>query len=191
MKLIDFLKLNKEDLKGKIICFPTDTVYGVGCLYNDYDATLKIYQMKGRDFNKPLAVLISKYDDIYYFTDQLDNKTKELVDKYWPGALTVIVDKKKDCDVVNLIEFSTIGLRMPNSKVSLSILAKFGPLATTSVNLSGNEPLNDLDLIKKTFGKQIDYYIDDLVNFSSVSSTVVKSTKNGIEILREGNIKVN
>ncbi len=191
MKLIDFLKLNKEDLKGKIICFPTDTVYGVGCLYNDYDATLKIYQMKGRDFNKPLAVLISKYDDIYYFTDQLDNKTKELVDKYWPGALTVIVDKKKDCDVVNLIEFSTIGLRMPNSIVSLSILAKFGPLATTSVNLSGNEPLNDLDLIKKTFGKQIDYYIDDLVNFSSVSSTVVKSTKNGIEILREGNIKVN
>ena len=48
MKLIDFLKLNKEDLKGKIICFPTDTVYGVGCLYNDYDATLKIYQMKGK-----------------------------------------------------------------------------------------------------------------------------------------------
>lgn len=191
MKLIDFLKLNKEDLKGKIICFPTDTVYGVGCLYNDYDATLKIYQMKGRDYKKPLAVLISKYDDVYYFTDQLDNKTKELVDKYWPGALTVIVDKKKDCDVVNLIEFSTIGLRMPNSIVSLSILAKFGPLATTSVNLSGNEPLNDLDLIKKTFGKQIDYYIDDLVNFSSVSSTVVKSTKNGIEILREGNIKVN
>ena len=81
MKKNDFLKLNKEDLKGKIVCFSTDTVFGVGALMNDVVAVKKIYALKHRDFNKPLAILASKVEDILPYIDSFPKEVRELMDK--------------------------------------------------------------------------------------------------------------
>jgi L-threonylcarbamoyladenylate synthase len=85
---------------------------------------------------------------------------------------------------------STIGFRMPASKIALEVLNKFGPLATTSVNISNQPPINSLDEIIKYFGDKIDYIIEDLEEKSNVSSTIVDVSTNEVKVLRQGDIKL-
>lgn len=190
MKKNDFLKLNKEDLKGKIVCFSTDTVFGVGALMNDVVAVKKIYALKHRDFNKPLAILASKVEDILPYIDSFPKEVKELMDKYWPGALTIIFNKNKNTENKVNEEFKTVGFRIPASNIALDILEKFGPMATTSINLSGEAPLNDYKSIVDAFGDKIDYIIEDTEPSINVSSTVVDASTDNWKILREGSVKI-
>ena len=190
MKKNDFLKLNKEDLKGKIVCFSTDTVFGVGALMNDVVAVKKIYALKHRDFNKPLAILASKVEDILPYVDSFPKEVRELMDKYWPGALTIIFNKNKNTENKVNEEFRTVGFRIPASSIALDILEKFGPMATTSINLSGEAPLNDYKSIVDAFGDKIDYIIEDTEPSINVSSTVVDASTDNWKILREGSVKI-
>lgn len=190
MKLEELLKLSKEQLKGKIICFPTDTVYGVGCMIDDLTALEKIYQLKHRDINKPLAILVGNKNDIIPFVKYNDKNVDKLLDQYWPGALTLIFNKKEHILDELVRGKNTIGFRMPNSKIAIDILNYFGPMATTSVNISNQPPLNDLKLIKDEFNDQIDIYIDDLEEVAKISSTIVDVTKVPFQVLREGSIKI-
>ena len=186
----DLNKLKKEDLIGKIICFPTDTVYGVGCILGDDIALDKIYELKNRDLSKPLAILVPNAEAILPYVKECPDIAKEYMATYWPGALTIIFNKKDAlCDIFTK-GLPTIGFRMPNSKVALSVLEKFGPLATTSVNISNNPPLNDLDEIIKYFGDKIDFIIEDKEVVSKVSSTIVDVSKGDAIILRQGDIKL-
>lgn len=186
MKLDVFLKLDKKDLKGKTICFVTDTVYGVGSLYDDEEGIKKIYSLKRRDEHKPLALLIGSFEDVNLFTDHINSLSDELIHKYWPGPLTIIFEKKENLNISYLNNLSTIGLRMPNSNTSLKILKHFGPMSVTSVNISGDKPINDLEEIKSLFGDRIDYYIDEIEPLSTHPSTVVDTRDNTIKVLREG-----
>lgn len=190
MFIKDLSKLNKEDLKGKVICFPTDTVYGVGCLIDDEIATQKIYQIKKRDFGKPLANLVPDSSSIKEYVDVIPPIAKQWIEKYWPGALTIVFKKNQDKVVPSVKGFDTIGFRMPNSKIALAVLNQFGPLATTSVNISNEAPLNDLEEIRAIFKDEIDYYIEDLEVISKVSSTVVDVSKGNAKILRQGDIEL-
>ncbi len=190
MKKNDFLKLNKEDLQGKIVCFSTDTVFGVGALINDVVAINKIYTLKHRDLNKPLAILAAKVEDILPYVDSFSKEVRELMDKYWPGALTIIFNKNKNTENKVNEEFKTVGFRIPASTIALDILEKFGPMATTSINLSGDAPLNDYKNIVDIFGDKIDYIIEDTEPSINVSSTVVDASTNPWKILREGSVKI-
>ena len=183
--LNEFLKVKKEDLKGKVIVFPTDTVYGIGTGWLDFEGIEKIYELKKRDGRKPLAILAYSFDQIKEYIDIVNDKTFKLVNKYWPGAVTFIFKKKESFKY----PLDTIAFRVPNSKIALEILKEFGPLATTSVNLSGEEPINDVDEIINKFNN-IDYIITDKEEFSSVSSTIVDLTTKDIKIIRQGEIKI-
>lgn len=182
------MKITKEDLRGKIICFSTDTVIGVGALYDDMEGINKIYELKNRDYSKPLAVLIGKKEDVKLFSNEDNPKLNQLMSKYWPGALTIIL--KKDHDLACVKGLDTVGLRMPNSKIALELLNVVGPLATTSVNISGEAPLESIDEIKRLFGDKIDYYIDETEIRSNVSSTVVAFVDGNYKIIRQGDIKI-
>lgn len=190
MFIKDLNKLTIEDLIGKIICFPTDTVYGVGCILGDEVALEKIYELKNRDLSKPLAILVPNSKSIIPFIKNCPTIANEYMIKHWPGALTIIFNKKEGiCD--NFTRgLSTIGFRMPNSKVALAVLNRFGPLATTSVNISNNPPINNLEDIVKYFGDKIDYIIEDKEVISEVSSTIVDVSKDVPVILRQGDIKI-
>lgn len=190
MFIKDLNKLSKEDLVGKIICFPTDTVYGVGCILGDNEALNKIYELKNRDLSKPLAILVPSSESIMPFIKECPLIAKDLMDKYWPGALTIIFNKKENCCDEFTRGLSTIGFRMPNSKIALTVLEKFGPLATTSVNISNNPPINNLNQIIEHFGDKIDYIIEDKEIISEVSSTIIDVSKESPIILRQGNIKL-
>lgn len=188
LKLEKFLKLPKEDLRGKIICFPTDTVYGIGAMIDDSEAIEKIYAMKKRDKDKPLANLCSNIDQIYEYVENIPDKAYEIMNKFWPGALTIIFKKKKDIYVKNTID--TIGFRMPNSKIALDIIDHFSIMSTTSVNLTGERELNCVDDIEKEFSNDIDYLIINSALLSNIPSTVVDASNKDLKILRQGKILV-
>lgn len=187
MDVITLQELLTKDIKCKVICFPTDTVYGVGALINDDEAINKIYNLKHRDKSKPLAVLTGNCN-IDKYVLEVNNQAKYLMDTYWPGALTLIFKKSNIVSDKVTSGLNTIGLRMPNSKIALTILNHFGLMATTSVNISGSEPLNDIKEIQKYFSKEIDYLVIDEEEMSNISSTIVDVTSNNITILRQGNI---
>lgn len=189
MEKISILDLKNIDLKAKIICFPTDTVYGVGCKIDDLEAIKKIYEMKNRDFSKPLAVLCANQNIDDYVID-VTNDAKKLMKEHWPGALTIIFKKSNKVNDLVSAGLDTVGFRMPNSKVALSVLNEFGVMATTSVNISGEKALNNALEIEKAFGDFIDYMIIEKEILSCTSSTVVDASGKDIKILRQGDIKL-
>lgn len=184
------IKLTKEEIKNKIIAFPTDTVFGVGALIDDLQAIDKIYELKHRDYSKPLAILASSIDDIIPYVKEVTEDLKEIMNKYWPGALTIIFNKNENVSDKITAGFKTIAFRIPNCKISLDILKQTGPLATTSVNISGNTPLNDYQEINKYFGDNIDFIVSENVSSSNISSTIIDVTSNEIKIIRQGQIKI-
>ena len=183
MEKVTVNELLAIDLKGKIVCFPTDTVYGVGAIVNDEAAIDKIYEMKKRDYSKPLAILTpNKNIDRYVIYTNKD--VFKLMDEGWPGALTLIFQKSGIVSYSITNGLDTIAFRMPNSKIALQILNHFGPLATTSVNISGMPPLNDIEEIEKQFSEYIDYLVIDKENISGSPSRIIDVSNDTIKVIR-------
>lgn len=185
----DYL-FNKDILKNKIIAFPTDTVFGVGALIDDLDAIDKIYELKQRDYSKPLAILAATIDDIIPYIKEVNPEVIKIMKQYWPGALTIIFKKQEFVSDKLTAGLDTIAFRIPNSKIALSILEKTGPLATTSVNISGLDPLNKYEDITKAFNDKIDFIINENEISSNVSSTIIDVSNDSIKIVRQGQIKI-
>lgn len=188
MKKEELLKIDNID--GKVLAFPTDTVYGVGAKITDKEGINKIYELKERDYDKPLAVLVGTLEDAISLVDGLPKEAVDLIIKHWPGALTIICDKSSIVPSFLNPKFQTIGIRMPNNKTALEILKKYGPMATTSINISGEEPLNNYNDIVNQFGCQIDYIIESNEESSNISSTVIEIKDGNINVIRQGNIIV-
>lgn len=178
VKLSEFLKLEKKDLFGKVFCFPTDTVYGLAALYGDADGIRKIYEVKHRSFNKPLANLCSNIKQITDLGIEIPEFAMELMQKYWPGPLTLILNGPD----------GKISFRMPDSEIALKIIDRFSLLPTTSVNESGEPELNSVVEIETLFSDKIDYLITDSATFSKLPSTVADISDGKIKILRQGAI---
>lgn len=190
MRINDLMKLSRKEINGRLICFPTDTVYGVGALIDDVEGINKIYRLKHRDSSKPLAILAPSVESILPYIEYPKVEVLDLMNKYWPGALTIIFNKNKENNVGFNTEINTIAFRIPSSQVALTILNKYGPMATTSVNISGSAPLNTYDEINEHFSDQIDYIIEEEEKLSCVSSTIIDATKTPFEIIRQGDIKI-
>lgn len=169
----------------EVIIFPTDTVYGIGASIYDKESINKIYDIKGRDFNKPLAVLVSSLEDISKFA-LYDERLKLISEAFWPGALTVILNTT--LEYKKFSNYETIGVRIPNHHKALSLIKKYGPLKTTSVNNSGEEPLNDYNVIFSRYKNIVNNIYKNDMSLSKVSSTVVDLTSREIKVLREGEI---
>ncbi|MCM1260073.1 MAG: L-threonylcarbamoyladenylate synthase [Prevotella sp.] len=190
MKISTIEPITKDTLQRKIIAFPTDTVYGVGAMITDTEAIEKIYRLKQRDFQKPLAILAASKEDILPYIETPSPDVFALMEQYWPGPLTIVFRKSKEVSNQLTRGLDTIGFRIPNEPVTLQLLKQVGPLATTSINISGEPPLNDPRSIEQAFGNQIDYLYAHNVQASQVSSTVIDATQSPIVILRQGEIHI-
>jgi len=170
-----------------VIIFPTDTVYGIGTPIFDLEGIERIYEIKHRDKSKPLACLCASLEQIESIA-VIDERERRLINKFLPGGLTLIVNAKES--VINKIGYKTIGVRIPDNHIALDILKKNGPMLTTSVNESGNVPLNEYDEILNTYGDLVDYVYNTDTTSSNVSSTVVLCTSPTLKVLREGIITI-
>lgn len=172
-------------MAGRVIIFPTDTVYGIGTKIRDLEGIKRIYEIKHRPKEKPLACLCANLEQIKEIAI-VDEVSEKLIHKFLPGGFTLIL-KSKD-EINNLIGYPTIGVRIPNHKLALDILLENGPMLTTSVNESGCVPLNEYDEIVKEYSGLVDKIYDTNTESMNKPSTVVLVTNGEVKILREGPI---
>lgn len=172
---------------SKVIIFPTDTVYGIGTPIFDVEGIKRIYDIKKRPKEKPLACLCANLEQIKSIA-YLNDKAIKLINEFLPGALTLILKSKEE--VFEKIGYKTIGVRIPNSKIALDILKENGPMLTTSVNESGSVPLNEYDDIKKNYDDLVDYIYNTDRQSSNIASTVVLIDGDSIKVLRAGEISL-
>lgn len=171
--------------KGDVIAFPTDTVYGLGARYDDLLGIEKIYQLKNRSISKKIPILCSSFEQVEKIA-VLDSKTKKFLTNFWPGPLTIILDVKTP----NSIYDKDVAIRIPNLKFTRDLLDIYGPLATTSCNISGKKELKNKSEILEVFKNKIDiiYDITKDITMSCVASTIIKFVDGKLEILRLGQI---
>lgn len=176
--------------EGGIIIFPTDTVYGIACNAYEEESIKEIFEMKHRDYTKPINVLTDSVEKIKEIA-KLSKKEQELVEKYMPGALTTILDKKESLPSILTANLDTVGVRIPNHEIALRILNSVNyPLATTSANSSGEKDGVKIEDFIEEFKGKVDYIIDGGPTKIQVASTIIRVEEEAIKILREGSIKI-
>lgn len=185
--------LNRETLPeaekfvrdGGIIVIPTDTVYGIGCAFDNRAAIERIFALKRRDPAKSIAVLLSDADQAGRLAGFFPPAAKKLADEFWPGGLTLVVLKKNGLPE-NLAAGPTIGLRIPDHDLVRALIRRTGPLAATSVNFSGfPAALSAGEVPSDWFGKIAAVYDGGPIR-GGKPSTVVDCTGEPLRILREG-----
>ncbi|MDE6242057.1 MAG: threonylcarbamoyl-AMP synthase [Anaeroplasmataceae bacterium] len=172
---------------SKLIIFPTDTVYGIGCPIFDIQNIHKIYDIKHRSLEKPLACLCYDLAQIEEIAE-VDERVKRMIMSFMPGALTLILKAKPI--VTAKIGYKTIGVRIPDSHLALELLKENGPMLTTSVNESGEAPLSSYEEIVQVYGNLVDQIYPAEEKFSNISSTVIDCTEDSLRLLREGTISL-
>lgn len=184
---------SKEDLKivckeiglGKVIAFPTDTVYGLGVRYDNLDALNRLKNAKLRPETKPIPMMVSslaQIEEVAYVNENV----KKLIQHFMPGAFTIVLKKKESVPSYVSNGLETIAIRMPNDPFVLSIMDHIGvPMLVTSANLSAQHSCTNAQEVLE----QLEGRIDGIVmgeSGSSVASTIVDATKPEIKILRSG-----
>ena len=167
--------------EGGIIAFPTETVYGIGCLLSYRKSIERIYSIKGRDFNKPLAVYLSNTNALRDEAKEISVSAEKLIRKFLPGTLTIILFNKENVPT---------GYRISPHKVLLSLLEILPvPMVGTSANKSGEKDSITASEVIVSLGDKLDLIIDSGVCLERVPSTVVDCTSDPPIILREGKIR--
>ena len=177
-------KLNK----GYIGITPTDTVYGIMGDATKEDVIKRVFDVKKRDYSKPLLMLVSDIDMLKEYVYISNDIEKKLIDKYWPGRMTLIL-KKKD-NVSNLLTGNrdNVGVRIPDNKELLDIIKLFGkPVISTSANISGSDTITSVDQIEEELKHSVDFIVDGGI-LDNKGSTIVYAIDNEIKILRDGDL---
>ena len=175
--------------QGKIVIFPTETVYGIGTNGLDEIAVKKIYEIKQRPLNKPISLLVANMEMVDLIAKDITETEYKIMKNFFPGPLTIIL-KKKDIvpDIVTAGQ-DTVGVRMPRGEVARKLVKLAGiPIAAPSANISGEPSGTNLQEIMKHFEGKVDYCIDGGNSELGLASTIVKVIDGEPIILRQGSI---
>ena len=190
---VDTNRLNflaKELRDGKIFIFPTSTVYGICANAFNKTAVKNIYDIKKRSTKKPLIVLACDTDMVLEITDGSNLTQKKLADIFWPGGLTIILNKKNCIDDIVTGGNRSIAIRVDESDFLRNIIAKAQvPIVAPSANFSTKPCQVDCKNIDYNLQNKVDYVIDAGCIKDGEESTIVKVIDDKIQILREGKIK--
>ena len=172
---------------GGLVVFPTDTVYGLAAWPYHTEFVERLFVVKGRSSTRAIAVLISRPEDLNQVAVSPSKAALILAQRFWPGPLTLIMSKHPSLPDV-LSPQPTIGIRVPDHQVALTILRLSGPLAVTSANLSGKDNTNTAREAFEQLGGRVHLIIDGGKSPGGVPSTVVDCTGAEPQILRLGPI---
>lgn len=173
---------------GGTVAFPTETVYGLGANALDDEAVRKIFIAKGRPQDNPLIIHVST-KEISELVKDVPEVAQKIIDKFWPGPLTVILEKKDIIPNVTSANLNTIGIRMPNSEIALKLIELAErPIAAPSANISGRPSPTEVERCVEDLNGSVDYIIGGESSDIGVESTIVDCTVNPPLVLRPGGI---
>ncbi len=174
-------------LDGQVIAFPTDTIYGIGCDVFNTEAVEKIYTLKQRPKNKPINVLISEVNQVYDVARDIKPLFFELATRFWPGGLTIIVEKNRSVPEVVTSKLNFVGVRMPrNNIVQQLIKLAYTPLAATSANISEQPDSKTAENVLEYFEGKIPCLIDGGPTELGKPSTILDISGKTPKIVRSG-----
>jgi len=181
----DIMKAASMLRAGEIVAFPTETVYGVSCVYNNLKAYEALNALKERTPDKPYTLMLSEVKEIKKYA-RVDDRFIQLLNKFLPGSVTFLLPAVNNLPT-HVYKNGIVGIRIPSNKVALSLLKAVGiPLLVPSLNKANEAPLKEIKEIKKQFNNQIAAIIEGEIK-ENIPSTVV-SLVNGITIIREGKV---
>ncbi|MHA1490563.1 MAG: L-threonylcarbamoyladenylate synthase [Promethearchaeota archaeon] len=191
-----FLEIAVDNIiEGKVISFPTNSVYGIGGDPKNLDLIKRLFDIKFRDRSKGFLLLVSDYEEALKIAE-FNSVAKRLANYFWPGQLTLILNRKEP----NIIPLEvsafkkTIGIRVPENKIILKILnilksrGYFGGIIGTSANYSGEPPSISGDQVVKKILSPIDLILDGGKSKSKLPTTIIDCTTEKLKFLRIGKI---
>ena len=171
---------------GAVIVFPTDTVYGLGCNPYNHDSVLSLYKIKKREKTKPFPVLGYSKEELEKIAE-FSPLEEKIAEKFWPGAITLIL-KVKDREIQKSLSLGEkIAVRVPNNKCALALLKECKLLVGTSANISDARPFIDPKECSENL-TGYDLFVDGGIISSKGESTIVEVENNDVKVLRKGSI---
>ena len=176
---------------GGTVAFPTETVYGLGADGLNPEAVRKIFEAKGRPPGNPLSLLVHSREDVEKVAKNIPEKAFKLMDTFWPGPLTIVLDKKDEVPGITSGNLPSIGVRMPDHRIPLELIKRIGtPLAAPSANLSGKPSPSLATHVEADLTGRIDAIIDGGEAAIGLESTVIDMTVEPPAVLRPGAIGI-
>jgi L-threonylcarbamoyladenylate synthase len=184
------IKIASEVIKnGGLVAFPTETVYGLGANGLDGEAVNKIFVAKGRPDDNPLILHIADKNQIFDLVKEVPENAKKLMKAFWPGPLTIILEKKEIVPDEVSAGLKSVAVRMPDNKIALALIKESGvPIAAPSANSSGFPSPTESRHVFDDLNNKIEIIIDGGRVNIGLESTVIDLTRNPPLILRPGKI---
>ena len=172
---------------GGVIAFPTQHLYGLGADAFNADAVNRVFEIKRRPNDKPLLVLIDKEYDLTRLVQQIPYAAKRIMERFWPGAVTIVFEAKHILPINLTAGTERIGVRMPEHPVALALASAVqGPITATSANITGNSGCSLVSEMDPLITDKLDLIVDVGALKGGIGSTVVDVTADPPKILRQG-----
>ena len=173
---------------GGVVAFPTETVYGLGAHALKEECVKKIFVAKGRPQDNPLIVHVAS-KNIDEYVKNIPDVANKLIDKFWPGPLTLILEKRNIIPMETSANLDTIGIRMPSNKIAMELIKESGvPIAAPSANISGRPSPTNIERCVEDLKGRVDYILGGEISEVGLESTIVDCTVYPPMVLRPGGI---
>ena len=179
----DYKKILGSLKRGKLVVYPTDTIYGIAADINNEEAVRKVFLSKKRAFDKPISASFHDYNQLCRYT-KITGKTDEIIKKLLPGPYTLILEKNSNVNSLLTANTEKLGVRIPDNNVSYH-LTKYFPITTTSANITGEETPDNINDIKNSLDNEVSVYIDGGIIKNNNASTIIDLTGRKPEIIRK------
>lgn len=177
--------------RGGIVAFPTETVYGLGADAFNPLAVARIFEVKRRPYFDPLIIHVANPVDVKKLVKEIPSNAKKLIERFWPGPLTVVFLKKEDIPDIVTAGLPTVAIRMPNHSMALALIKECKcPIAAPSANPFGYLSPTTAEHVRDQLGDQVDLILDGGSCPVGVESTIVSFSENKPRLLRPGGVSL-
>ena len=177
--------------EGKLVAFPTETVYGLGAVFCLERAVARIFEAKKRPFFDPLIVHVASKEEVFLLWREVPHEVEVLLSHFWPGPLTLVLPRKETVPDIVTAGLDTVAVRMPAHPVALKLIQYCGfPIAAPSANLFGHVSPTQAKDVEEDLGDEVDLILDGGVTSVGVESTILLFREGNFYLLRPGGVAV-
>lgn len=177
--------------RGGVVIYPTDTFYGLGVDPGNAEAVRRLFEIKGRSGDQPILLLLKDRSDVSTWAAEVNSEAERLMQRHWPGPLTLVFKAKEHVLSLLTAGKGTIGLRVPGNNITRQLLSYLGSALTgTSANVSGRENPRTAEEAALAFGDRVDLILDSGPASCEKPSTVVDVSCGQMRVIRNGAVKI-